>query len=137
MNHSNNAPKGYQTVTPQFTVERADEMIAFMCNVFGAVLLNRSTNGSGGVTHAEVKLGDTVVEVSDGSDSFPARHNTVHVFVDDPDDRYRRALDEGATSLYEPADMPYGERGGGIVDPFGNHWYIAKFSGGTDRGYYD
>jgi len=129
-------PKGYQHVTPYFTVKDANQLIDFLKIVFDAQVLNRGMNEHGLITHAEVRIGDTIVELSNGNDRFPPRTNTLHIFVPDTDECYWRALDLGATSLYEPADMPYGERSGGIEDPFGNHWYIATFTGGEGSGYY-
>ncbi|TDF94798.1 VOC family protein [Paenibacillus piri] len=133
---SHHKPVGYQSVVPYFTVQDAAQMIRFLTQVFNAEELNRHSNEDGSITHAELRLGETIVEVSDGNDKYPPRSNSLHVFVEDTDDCYRRALDAGAVSLYEPADMPYGERSGGIEDPFGNHWYIATFTKGKDRGYY-
>jgi uncharacterized glyoxalase superfamily protein PhnB len=131
-----NAPLGYQTVTPHFTVKDANKMIEFLNKVFDAEELNRGTGVSGTITHAEVRIGDTIVELSDGNDLFPPRTNTLHVFVTDAEACYQRAIDAGATSLYEPADMQYGERSGGVEDPFGNHWYISTFTRGEGHGYY-
>jgi PhnB protein len=48
-----------------------------------------------------------------------------YLYVPDADALYRRALAAGAKSLSEPADMPYGDRVGGVKDAFGNDWYIA------------
>lgn len=129
-------PRGYQTVTPYFTVKNVNLLIAFMKEVFDAEEVNRGTGEGGSITHAEVRIGDTIVELSEGNDRFPPRMNTLHVFVANTDDCYERAIAAGATSLYEPADMPYGERSGGVEDPFGNHWYIATFTGGEVHGYY-
>lgn len=130
------APVGYQSVTPYFIVSNADQMIEFLVTAFYAEELNRHTDETGTVTHAEVRIGDSVVEISEGNDRFPSRVNTLHVFVENTDDCFKRALDAGAETLYEPSDMPYGERSGGIVDPFGNHWYIATFTKGSGSGYY-
>lgn len=135
MSH-NAAPQGYQTVTPYFTVQDAGQMIAFMKEAFHATELNRTCREDGTVAHAEVRIGGTIVELSSGSDKYPPRQNTLHLFVEDVDRCYERALNAGATSLYEVADMPYNERSGGVEDPFGNHWYIATFHGGEGRGYY-
>lgn len=131
------APKGYQTVTPYFTVNDADMMITFLTKAFDAVELQRDTNEGGAVTHAEVRIGDTIVEISNSSAKFPPRTNTLHLFVPDTDACCERALAAGATIIYEPVDMPYGERSGGVEDPFGNHWYIASFTKGEGRGYTD
>jgi PhnB protein len=130
------APHGYQTVTPYFTVKNAEKLIDFLGKVFDAEPLNIAKNEHGGVTHAEIRIGSTIVELSEGNDRYPPRQNTLHVFVSDADACYKRALEAGAGSLYEPADMPYGERSGGVEDPFGNHWYIATFTRGEGRGYY-
>lgn len=118
------------------TVQDADKMIEFLKKVFEAEELNKGTNQHGFITHAEVRIGNTMIELSHANDRYPPRTNTLHVFVGDTDDCYTRALEAGATSLYEPADMPYGERSGGVEDPFGNHWYIATFTGGEGYGYY-
>lgn len=130
------APHGFRSVTPYFTADDPLRLIEFIERVFDGKLLNRSSDEAGSITHAEMQIGDTIIELSAGSDRFPPRTNTLHMFVPDTDRCYGRALEAGATSLYEPADMPYGERSGGIEDPFGNHWYIATFAGGEGQGYY-
>ncbi|MFM1654958.1 VOC family protein [Brevibacillus sp. B_LB10_24] len=136
MANDNFTPHGYRTVTPYFTVKDPEKMIQFVKTVFDAEELNRSINAEGRMIHAEVLIGDTIVEVSEGTDRFPPRPNTLHVFVSDTDECYRRALEAGAASLYDAADMPYGERSAGVADPFGNHWYIATFKGKAGQGYY-
>ncbi|MEF3304121.1 VOC family protein [Paenibacillus sp. GYB003] len=130
-------PRRFHTATPYFQVKGADKLIDFMKAAFGAELLNRSNRDDGSVRHAEVLIGDTVVELSEAGDRFAARPSTIHLFVADTDGCYRRALEAGATSLYEPADMPYGERSAGVEDPHGNHWYIATFTAGEGKGYYN
>jgi uncharacterized glyoxalase superfamily protein PhnB len=129
------APRGYRTVTPYFTVKDAGKMIEFAKAVFDAEEISRSVESDGRISHAEARIGDMIVELSEANDRFPPRANTLHIFVADTDNSYRRALEAGAASLYEPADMPYGERSAGVEDPFGNHWYIATFLGGEGHGY--
>lgn len=131
-----NAPHGYHTVTPYFTVQDASKLITFLVEVFDAEELNRAKNEDGSITHAEVRIGNTIVEMSNSSERFPPRTNTLHIFVADIDDCYQRAIAAGANSLYEPADMPYGERSAGVEDAFGNHWYIATYTGEEGKGYY-
>jgi len=130
-------PRGYHTITPFFTVKGASEFMEFLKNAFHAEELNRGTNENGAINHAEVRIGAAIVELSEGNDRFPPRTNTLHIFVEDTDDCYRRAIAAGAASLYEPGDMPYGERSAGVEDPFGNHWYIATFKGGERDSYYE
>ncbi|MFC4779191.1 VOC family protein [Paenibacillus sp. GCM10023252] len=130
------APKGFRSVTSYFTVEDAKAFLVFVQGVFQGEVLHQAEVSSGRIQHAEVRIGDSIIEVSDAHDAYPARRNTLHVFVPDADACYERALAAGAVSVYEPADMPYGERSAGIEDAFGNHWYIATFTGGEGKGYY-
>lgn len=130
-------PKGYSSVTPYLMVNDAARLIAFMRDVFDAKEINRNTDETGRITNAEVHIGNAIVELSDASERWPATETALHVFVRDTDECYQRALAAGATSLYEPADMPYGERSAGVKDEFGNRWFIATFQRGEGRGYYD
>ncbi|QGQ98223.1 VOC family protein [Paenibacillus psychroresistens] len=130
------APHGYQSVTPHFSLNNASSLIEFLKKVFGAEELNRAVNDRLEISHAEVRIGNTIIELSDANENYPPRPGTMHIFVGDADECYNRALAAGAKSLYEPADMPYGERSGGVEDAFGNHWYIATFTGGAGKGYY-
>lgn len=123
-------PEGYRSVTPYLIVNGADRLIDFLREVFDAELLERHTDENGIVRHAACRVGDSIVELGGGSnDQFPPMRNALHVYVEDADAVYARALKAGAHSLYPPQDHDYGERSGGVEDPFGNHWYIATWTG--------
>jgi uncharacterized glyoxalase superfamily protein PhnB len=84
--------------------------------------------------HREVRVAGSMLmigegEAAEGGGVMPVRPVAFHVFVNDVDAAFSRALAAGATSLGEPADRPYGERAGFVADPFGNHWYIATPTG--------
>ncbi|MBW8348831.1 VOC family protein [Bacillus sp. IITD106] len=130
-------PQGYSSVTPYLHVNGADRLISFLREVFDAEERGRSTDESGRIVHAELRIGHGIIEISDANENWPAIQSALHVFVKDTDDCYKRALTSGATSLYEPADMPYGERSAGVKDEFGNSWFIATWLRGENRGYYD
>jgi uncharacterized glyoxalase superfamily protein PhnB len=86
-----------------------------------------SGRGGGGM-HREVRLGDSMLMVGEGSDAggiMPVRPVAFHVFVKDVDATYARAIAAGASAIGQPEDRHYGERSGFVMDPFGNHWYIA------------
>ena len=119
------APDGFNTVNLYLIVDGADRLIDFLKQAFGAVELSRSSGDDGVVRNAAVRIGDSAVEVSEARPPFGAMTAAIHLYLADTDVVYRRALDAGATSLYEPADMFYGERSGGVMDAWGNHWYIA------------
>jgi len=130
-------PAKYASVVPTLRADNGDRLLDFLQFVFEAEVLHRATDSKGKITHAEVRIGHGIVEVSDANEAWPATEASLHVFVQNADACYKRALEAGAVSLYEPADMPYGERSGGIQDEFGNSWFIATFQRGEGRGYYD
>ena len=118
--------EGFHTITQYLIVPDSGRMLDFLKNVFGAVELFRAKMpGTNSIMHAEVRIGDSMVELADSSDKFPPAPAALHVFVDDVDAVYARAVRDGAKTLQVPVDQEYGERGASIVDEFGNHWYIA------------
>jgi len=127
----NRIPEGYRTVTPYLTVREAPQLLEFLGQAFGAQVLVKGTGSAGGL-HAEVKIGDSKVMVGGGGVyQGPWFPTSIHLKVDDVDTVYARALQAGATSIHAPADFDYGERGAGITDLSGNHWYLATPTGET------
>ena len=127
----NRIPEGYRTVTPYLTVREAPQLLEFLGQAFGAQVLVKGTGSAGGL-HAEVKIGDSKVMVGGGGVyQGPWFPTSIHLKVDDVDTVYARALQAGATSIHVPADFDYGERGAGITDLSGNHWYLATPTGET------
>lgn len=116
-------PDNYSTVSPYLVVEGASATIRFLEQTFGAVEMRRLSNEDGRVTHAEVRIDDTVVMLSDQRPEWPSVGAHIHVYVDDVDEVYNRALSAGATSVQEPA-LHDGRRGG-VKDPGGTTWWIA------------
>jgi PhnB protein len=118
--------EGFHTITQYLIVSDANRMIDFLKTVFGAVELFRVQRpGSTAMMHAEVRVGDSMIELADSNEQFPAAPAALHVYVDDVDAVYAKALREGAQAIRPPEDQEYGERGASLVDEFGNHWYIA------------
>lgn len=112
-------PAGYGTVTTGFRVKGAKEMVDFLTRAFGAVHV------SGSMEHAEIRLGETLIELGEAHGQWGPTRGAFHLFVSDCDAVYAEALRAGATSLWAPENKPYGERSGGVTDPWGNQWYIA------------
>jgi PhnB protein len=125
-------PKGFRTVTPYLVVEDAPGLIEFTRRVFDAELRHQSS-GSGGGIHAEVRIGDSMLMIGGGVEGRPlgrpGNPTALHVYVEDTDAVYQRALDAGASSIGEPVDQQYGERSAGVRDAGGNVWYIATAKG--------
>ena len=111
-------PKGWHTVTPRIVTPRARELVQFLRDVFDATGDYRSD------VPAILQIGDSMLMISDrGARSATAAF--LYVYVPDADETYRRALQAGARSLEEPADLPYGDRRAMVEDSWGNTWQIA------------
>lgn len=120
-------PDGYHSVTPYLAVEGANRLLDFVKEAFGAEETVRMDAPGGKIGHAEVRIGDSVVMLADAStsDQGQVMPGMIHLYVDDVDKFYRRAIEAGGTSLREPVDQFYGDRSGGVKDPVGNHWWIS------------
>jgi PhnB protein len=125
------AREGFATITPYLRVREAG-LLDFLTRVFGAVEIS-GTQGSAGGVHREVRIGNSMIMVGEGGTAgvVPFRPAEFHVYVEDVDAAFQRALAAGATSLGEPAERPYGERAGFVRDAFGNHWFIATHLGSS------
>jgi len=118
-------PEGYQSVIPYLHVEGAAKLIAFMKEVFDAKEIAVYPRPDGSVGHAALRIGDSIVELADGGEEWPAMPCALQVYVPDADAAYYRALKAGATSLLQPANQFYGDRTASVRDSCGNNWYIA------------
>lgn len=126
-------PRGYHTATPYLTVDDCARAIDFYKKAFGAQEIMRMDGPPGKTAHAEIKIGDSVIMLSDempGGGSRAPRSlggTTVGVFlyVTDVDSSYKQAVDAGAKADMPPADMFWGDRFGKLTDPFGHSWAMA------------
>jgi PhnB protein len=118
-------PDGYTTVSPYLIVDGASETIDFLVRVLDAVELRRFEGPAGGIMHAEVRIDDTIVMLTDGAEGWPAIPSHVHVYVSDVDATYARALEAGAVSIQEPAQKDDPDKRGGVKDAGGTTWWIA------------
>jgi uncharacterized glyoxalase superfamily protein PhnB len=118
-------PDGFHTVTPFIVVDGAAGLLVFLKQAFGAEELSCMSSPDGKIQHAEVKIGDSIVMMSDAQGPWKPMPTMLYLYVNDADATYRRALQAGATSLQEPADQFYGDRNAGVKDRCDNVWYVA------------
>jgi PhnB protein len=137
---SSHAPAGHHTVTPYIIVPDARAAIAFYARAFGAVQTSLSVDDAGKVRHAEVRIGDSPVMLAETfefqgvSATNPAAiggRTSMHIYlyVPDVDGLFAQAIAAGAREVMAVADQSYGDRSGGVVDPFGHVWWIATHIG--------
>ncbi len=121
-------PKGFHSVTPYFVVNDGEKFMNFVVEAFDAEIVERHNDDDGLLQHAAVKIFDSMIEASQGGGKYPPMTLAIHLYVPDCDAVYTKAIAAGGESIFEVADMPYGERSGGVKDPCGNQWYIATQS---------
>jgi len=112
-------PDGWHTVTPRIFVSDPEILITFIKHVFNA----RGDFRPG--RPAEIRIGDSVVMISDGDGLREPVPAFLYVYVEDTDSTYRRAIAANAVSIEEPTDTPYGDRRAMVKDDWGNTWQIA------------
>jgi uncharacterized glyoxalase superfamily protein PhnB len=115
----------YRTVTPYLLVPDADAELAFLKSAFGGTETSCQRNPDDTVTHAEIKIGDSLVMLGQAGGPWKPRPAALYLWVDDVDATYAKALRAGATSESEPEDKPYGHRNAGVIDRNGVTWWIG------------
>ena len=126
-------PDGYHSVTPYLFIKGAGRAIEFYKKAFGAKERLRLEMPGGGVAHAELEFGNSVVMMGDECPSMEAKSPQsiggspvmIHIYVEDVDAVFKRAIAEGAKVLQPVDDKFYGDRSGSVTDPFGHLWGIA------------
>jgi PhnB protein len=126
-------PDNYNRVTPYLIVDGADAAIAFYKDVFGATEVMRMPAPGDKIGHAEVKIGDCVVMLADAvaerghksPRTLGGSPISLLLYVEDVDKTVDRAVASGAKLVRPVENQFYGDRTGGIVDPFGHEWYVA------------
>ena len=118
-------PEVLQDLNTYFSVKESAGFLEFLEKAFYAEVIDKHLAGDQ-VAHAKVRIGDTVVEASEGRAPWGPRAVAHHYYVPDCDAVFGRALAHGCEKLQPMADQLYGDRSGSLVDCWGNHWYIAS-----------
>jgi uncharacterized glyoxalase superfamily protein PhnB len=119
-------PDGYGTVTPYLVIPDVAKVIDFLKKAFDATEPHPPHTGPDGrIMHAEVQIGDSRIMMGEPMGEFTPMPAMLHLYVEDCDALYKRAIDAGATPVMEISDQFYGDRSGGVKDSAGNMWWIA------------
>ena len=126
-------PDGYHTITPTLVLGDAQKALDFYRKAFGAEVVSSMSTSDGRIMHAEVRIGDSMLFVSDEYPEWSPETRspqgsvtgTIFLYVRDADASYRRAVEAGARAVMPVKEMFWGDRFGKVVDPFGHHWGIA------------
>ena len=118
-------PDGYHSVTPYLMVADDSKFIDFMSTVFDARTTEQLMRPDGKIGHTELRIGDSMIMLSEASESHPATPVMLHFYVDDVDATFERAVRAGGTVVSKPTNQFYGDRSGGVKEPSGNTIWIA------------
>jgi PhnB protein len=126
-------PKGHRAVTPYLAIKNASKALEFYKRAFGATEHYKLMMPDGRVGHAEIRLGDSLIMLSDefpeyggkAPDTLGGSPVSLHLYVEDVDAFVRNALDAGAKEVKPVMDQFYGDRSGQLEDPFGHLWWVA------------
>jgi PhnB protein len=126
-------PEGYHSVTPYLIMADAGRALEFYKQAFGASEIMRMGAPGGKVGHAEIQIGDSRIMLADehpamgyrGPKAFGGSAVGIHLYVEDVDTVFNRAVAAGATVKRAVQDQFYGDRSGTLEDPFGHTWHIA------------
>ena len=126
-------PDGYHSITPYLIVNDGAQALDFYARVFGATERLRIPGAGGKIGHAEIIIGNSYVMLADEHPEVGALSPTtvggtpvtLQLYVEDVDAVVARAVAAGDKLIRPVADQLYGDRSGGIIDPFGHRWFVA------------
>ncbi len=126
-------PDGYRSVTPYLVIRGAEQAMEFYSKAFGAKEQFKMPGPDGKIGHAEMRIGDSVIMLADENPNMghksPATLGgspiSILLYVEDCDAVFNQAVKAGAEVERPLANQFYGDRTGGVKDPFGFSWYIA------------
>ena len=126
-------PEGFHSVTPYLCVNDAAGALEFYKKAFGATELMRMPDPSGRIGHAEIKIGDSIIMLADEFPEMGFRSPrtlggspfAIYLYVEDVDAVFGQAVAAGGKLVKEVKDQFYGDRSGGLEDPFGHVWYVS------------
>lgn len=127
-------PKGYAAVSPYLIVSNCADSIEFYKKVFGAKELVRMDQGNGKISHAELKIGENKIMLSDecletnarAPESVGGSPVSIHLYVKNVDAIFNKAIEAGATVKKPVENMYYGDRNGAFQDPHGHIWFVSS-----------
>jgi PhnB protein len=126
-------PAGHHTVTPYLAIKNAVAALEFYKKAFGATETYKLLMPDGRLGHAEIRLGDSIIMLADEFPEYGGKAPqtlggspvSIHLYVDDVDAFFKRALAAGAKERKPVTDQFYGDRSGQLEDPFGHLWWVA------------
>ncbi len=128
---ANAVPAGFYTLTPQLTLDNANQTLDWYIKAFGAEDKGRSLGPDGKIMHAQFKIGNSHFYANDtmpgmkGPKDYGGSPSSLWLYVENSDELFKRAVAAGATVQVPIDDQFWGDRAGCVGDPEGYSWWIA------------
>jgi PhnB protein len=119
-------PPGFTQLFPYLFVEGAEAYLKFLVDGLGGQITNLHRNPDHSIANAHVVFGDTTIMVSEARDEFAPTQATYYLYVENADAATGQAEAAGATIMFAPVDMSYGDRQSGVRDSAGNVWWLSQ-----------
>jgi PhnB protein len=110
---------------PYVFARNAEKFIEFLSLAFDAKEIGRTVHDKL-LANARIRIGTTSFMVSEAGERIQPTQSAFYLYVENAEEAYARALSCGASGIFSPVEMPYGDKQGGITDPFGNIWWISQ-----------
>jgi|SRR6266481_8474419 PhnB protein len=127
-------PEGFHTVVPSVVVRDAARAIDFYRKALGAQERMRMAGPDGKIMHAELKIGDSIIFISDENpqmlnvkspQTLGGCTSYLNLYVPNVDELFKQAVAAGAKETMPVADQFWGDRYGTFIDPYGLSWGLA------------
>ena len=120
-------PTGFGTVSSYLFAEDPKGLIDFLKKAFYAEEIDRTVDEETEIIrNCILKIGESCFMLTQAQGNFVGMRTSFYLYNNDPDALQKNAIEHGATEIFPPADMDYGDRQGGVMDPAGNYWWISK-----------
>lgn len=119
-------PENYNSLSPYLIADEAGELATLLKAVFNASELRRYEHANGKIAHLELKIDDSVLMISNSTDTYPATTTILHLYVPDVFKTFETALQHGCKSIEKPVNRPGDpDTRGSFYDSAGNHWSVS------------
>lgn len=123
-------PENYNSLSPYLIVDDAQRLVDLLIEVFNAVTLRRFDHDNGKIAHIELRIDDTVIMISNSTETYGANKTMLHLYVPDVFSAYNKAIANGC----EPIEAPVNKAGdpdtrGSFYDFAGNYWSVSTQTG--------
>ncbi|WP_373519884.1 VOC family protein [Pricia sp.] len=124
--NTNYKPKNYNSLSPYLIVDNAEKLVDLLKKVFGATELRKFDHENGTIAHIELELDDSILMISNSTESYPANTTMLHIYVLDVFKTFDLAINNGCETIEKPVNKEGDpDTRGSFYDFAGNYWAVS------------